>query len=293
MKSTRLSQAFYQEIRTLLEGIRPPRVSVSRSGIVSDTDVGEGVFVTSQDTIHHPPSVPLCLYPGVYTPGLPPLLAMADDDSMITYLGNTVPPSGIDNDHNAYILNIPEVGGYLDGLALSPSSSLSAPAPPDNTTPPDDGSLLDNSNNDDNKNGDQFNSQRRMLLDENPSACGHKVNHSTRRANVSVIPFFWKDVFPENEPKDGFKTSYLPNILRNDGSPWYHDGYNNTIRYFSAASAQEKIIVQPQQHSSFLLCCGAAICSLRTLQPGEEIFLDYGLRRPYPSWARDWYSTAV
>jgi len=27
----------------------------------------------------------------------------------------------------------------------------------------------------------------------------------------------------------------------------------------------------------------------KSVKAGEELFLDYGLTKPYPQWAQDWY----
>ena len=258
MTSKKLSRTFYREIRNLLKKHHSPRVSVARSGITSNADAGEGVFVVSRRTIE--PDIPMCLYPGIFTPGLPPI-AIADDS--IVYLGNEMPPSGVNNDENAYILNLSELGGYLDGLALLASEPPTISAANSEVEP-----------------------TLTRRLDVNPSACGHKVNHSSRRANVMFVPFFWKDVFPKDatqrqdpQHEDEWLAS-LPNTMRNDNSPWYFDGHTNELCHFRAND------IGPQ------LLCGAALCSLRTMEPGEEAFLDYGLKLPYPPWAREWYGGA-
>lgn len=54
------------------------------------------------------------LYPGVFTPGLPPSLSDA------TYLGKeSIPSRVVPVDHNAYILNLQGSGGYIDGHELA------------------------------------------------------------------------------------------------------------------------------------------------------------------------------
>ena len=57
----------------------------------------------------------MCLYPGVYTPGIP-IHAMGRAE----YLASLSPPSnyGTDIELNSYIMNV-DSGGYIDGAALT------------------------------------------------------------------------------------------------------------------------------------------------------------------------------
>lgn len=78
----------------------------------------------------------------------PALPTTVDDDSFL-YLANQITPSGSPPCENAYILNLHSIGGgYLDGAALRVGN---------------------------------------RILDANPNACAHFVNHSVKRANVNVL----------------------------------------------------------------------------------------------------------
>jgi hypothetical protein len=164
-----------------------------------------------------------------------PALPPGANDSLV-YLGNNMAPSGVVPDENAYILNLQHVGGgYLDGLALTTE-------------------------------------ERR--LDENPSACGHCVNHSLSQANVQVNSFAWSDVL--NEDKHEFDQEHLyplPNIVRADGSPRYLDTGADTIVKCGGVGPN----------------AGAAFCAKDNIEAGDELLLNYGLLSPLPSWAADWY----
>lgn len=255
--SSILPRRFYQEILNLLQKNRRPRVRVTNSPI---SGAGEGVFAAvntdtaavAMDQQQH--LLPLCLYPGVYTPGLPPFaIGSGGDDSTTVYLANDFPPpSGVPNDENAYILNLSPLGGYADGMALEIDDEAATAS---------------------------------RCLDDNPSACGHKINHSSRDANITLVPFYWKDVFAaacknNEEEKDGEPLFELPNVLRTDSSPWYFDGTTNQVCYFTDCHDTQHLLV------------GAAACPIAApLEPGQELFLNYSLKRnpEYPSWARDWY----
>lgn len=246
----RLPRSFYHEILSLIEKQHIPRVRIGTSTI---RGADQGVFAKQ----NIPVSVPFCLYPGVYTPGLPSF-AIADDS--IIYLANeeTLPPSGIPFDENAYILNMPQVGGYLDGLALSGENTAISQQ--------------------------RSNSNSRRRLDENPSACAHKINHSFSSVNARIVPFFWdgvlKELCKENETAEVDTDCYaLPNVIRNDGSPWYLDGSTNKVWFFNNDS------------QACCRLCGAAVCATRMLQPGDEVFLDYSLKSPLPLWATNWYES--
>jgi hypothetical protein len=103
-----LSESLKREIRSLLRRSASPRVKVAASRLPAG---GRGVF-TVEPVV--PKGAALCLYPGIYTPGLP-LWEMGDT----VYLGGTSLPSGVyPVEHNAYILNLQTAGGYLDGLAI-------------------------------------------------------------------------------------------------------------------------------------------------------------------------------
>jgi hypothetical protein len=161
-----------------------------------------------------------------------PSLPIGVNDSLV-YLGNNVTPSGVVPEENAYILNLQHVGGgYLDGLALTTEG---------------------------------------RRLDENPSACGHCINHSSTQANVQVISFAWTDVL--NEDKDKEHLYPLPNTVRSDGSPWYLDSDIDTIVRYKGAGPN----------------AGATFCAKESIEAGDELLLNYGLHPPLASWAVDWY----
>jgi len=167
------------------------------------------------------------------------------------YLANELtPPSGIPSNENAYILNVSQVGGYIDGMAL-------------------------------------YCPQQQRRFDENPSACARKINHSSREANTVFVPFYWKDVIrgvrggdhshtlPHKQQEQCFT---IPNAMRRDNSPWYYD--NGEIYQITEEKARE------MNH----LLVGAAACMVETtiVEPGEELFLNYSLKRnpDLPSWAK-------
>lgn len=87
----------------LLSALPKVRVGPSRHG--------RGVFTTERI----PPGTWTCLYPGVYTPGMPPFGE--------EYLATEWPPSEVPPQQNEYILNI---DGYLDGLTAP--EKVEAPA---------------------------------------------------------------------------------------------------------------------------------------------------------------------
>lgn len=192
----------------------------------------------------------MCLYPGIHTPGLP--LACCADDA--EYLANQSPPSNVGSsiDNNAYIMNVTLMGGYIDGCALT----------------------------------SQYNNKDNML-DRNPSACGHLINHDSVRKNVDVLAFAWDEVITERRDNDVIMShkddeSYypIPNELRADASPWYYDTSLDKIISFPSREQT------PLSHS---LLYGAAIVLIAPISQGEELLLDYGLKKPYPVWAKDWY----
>ncbi len=232
------------QIIRLLKISHKPKVVVKRSSL--GPDVGNGVF----STLCAAPGVVMCLYPGVYTPGLP-LYTVGSAE----YLANTTPPSfhtgettSAKIDENAYIMNLQECGGYIDGCALKSY-------------------------------------KRENKLDLNPSACGNLVNHDTTRQNSKVISFSWGDVFKRDVSsleKNCSRYYPLPNDVRMDGSPWYFDTELDKVVTFYNHSCAENETNEKK-------VCGAAIVLVEPVSKGDELFLDYGLKEPYPSWAIDWY----
>jgi len=174
----------------------------------------------------------------------------------VHFLGDQLTPSGLVPEDNAYVLNVKtEQGGYLDGLALYDGGD--APA-------------SDN-----------------RRLDENPSACAHLVNHSVRRANVTVSFFCWENIIMGNvdalvsqdgDDIDDSRYYRPPNVVRSDGFPWFCAG-DRIVRYGDGN----------RKGSGRTNCCGAVLLAKRNLRPSEELLLDYSLRRPLPQWARSWY----
>jgi hypothetical protein len=168
----------------------------------------------------------------VISPGLP--LSINVDE--VEFLGSLTTPSGIPTEENAYVLNLAETGGYIDGRAL---------LDPDG-----------------------------RRLDENPSACGHLLNHNVDQANVRVVSFLWKDLLEGTPAVDSKEYFSLPNVVRSDGALRYRLG-SEMVYYHNKDSPA---------------CAGAVFCATTNIKTGQEFFLDYGLlQRPLPSWASDWY----
>jgi hypothetical protein len=241
----RLSRDFYRQVQHLLSRKHKPIVVVQPSLI---DGAGKGVFAVDDIVAERA----VCLYPGVYTPGLP-LYAGLSEDSV--YLAKNVTPSGVLPEHNPYLLNLHTAsGGYLDGNALLAMS--------------DEGTM-----------------DRR--LDENPSACGHLVNHSHRQANVVVTAFTWRDVLEAVMPPPSTETDIQqyhlpPNALRADGSPWYLE--SSTVVRFPKQKACDEMVT----------LCGAALCTRTGIEKGAELLLDYNLKGPVlPAWAATWYSNSM
>ena len=196
----RLDSILRKQILSLLKKSHEALVKVSESSIPG---AGKGVFSKNAVLRNEVPKV-ACLYPGVYTPGIPIHAAVnALDSSPNQYLANGVPPSGVLFDENAYIMNLQVCGGYIDACALT------------------------------NQSGGR--------MDENPAACGHFINHCTLKNNVEVIPFFWDDVLYQKAAVDDADQYYpLPNSPRTDGSPWYFDGLQQEIVFFEGTEQESK-----------------------------------------------------
>lgn len=229
MSQNRLPLRLQKEIlRLLLRRSVTPRVQVKPSHVEG---AGRGVFTNHAID----KDCALCLYAGVFTPGLP-LIPDAK------YLGNESLPSGVDPPAlNAYIFNTNH--GYLDGLATN-----------------------------NNKGG--------LLSDKNPSACAHLVNHSSDCPTVYPVSFWWHEIFPDNENRlnvDGDNDLYyeIPNRRRCDGAPWFL--HNGDLTFFD------------NDDTGNLPCGGAVFCAMHDLKENQEIYLDYGLKHPLPSWAEGWY----
>lgn len=234
------SQDLAAQIQALLRRTHEPRVQVLPSQIPG---AGSGVYA-KQSLL---PGHVACLYPGIFTPPLPPTTV----DAECTYLAGQSTPSGVSPEHNAYVLNLRDVGGYLDGLAdvSNESSDKSQPSRPPQH--------------------------------DNPSACGHLVNHNhSLKANVGVVSFFWKDVFEQLTVQVIDEYYSIPNRMRSDRYPWYYDPRDGKVVYGNDTS---DLTVNVQR------VCGAAMVVKKPTLIGDELYLDYGLLQPYPGWAKDWY----
>jgi hypothetical protein len=200
------------------------------------------------------------------------------DDAM-EYLGHLNPPSGVPADLNAYILNVhaPQ-GGYIDALALDVktvdeprNSSFNSPCDSEGTTI-------------------SYPQQRHRRLDENPSCCGHRINHSVKRCNVEVIPFCWAEILSvhssENSDSRCRSDIYfdLPNVSRQDGAPRYFDVNTSGMLYYPMASSKPSHWLDDVNDE-----CGAILCATVDIENRSELFLDYGLQSPLPKWAASWY----
>jgi hypothetical protein len=197
----RLDPSISQQIRYLLRKSHVPRVKVQASAIPG---AGTGVYYAEQQQQQQQseslfggfcPRI-VCLYPGIYTPGMPIMSSStcSDDGIPNEYLANGIPPSGIPFQQNAYVMNLQDCGGYIDGCALT--------------------SLYDG-----------------RQLDANPSACGHLVNHCYSRPNVELISFVWDDV-DSGRSSASSSSMPLPNCFRGGGGPWYYDSFEQKIVRF-------------------------------------------------------------
>ena len=172
-----VKQRIHEQICSLLKRNHKPLVQVGKSNIPG---AGSGVFSRQcHDDDMTLPTV-MCLYPGIYTSGLPPYAT--------EYLANLLPPSyqrgkGPNMQDNAYIMNLQSCGGYIDGLSLS----------------------------------SQYNDAKK--LNANHSACGHLINHHALNHNTSVYSFSWGEVlkYSNNQTRNEKDYFPLPNEIRSDG----------------------------------------------------------------------------
>lgn len=182
-------------------------------------------------------------------------------------MGHLMPPSRQRfQDFNSYILNIPDpptgrvgpVSGYIDGMALEVVDVL----------------LRDFHN-------AAYDERVTQRLDENPSACGHFVNHSSlaANANVRVVPFAWEDIVPNFQFGDE-ATFDLPNIARKDGAPHFMYSHGSVMIFYDTGGLS----------FSVKGVGGAALCAMEDLDEGQELLRDYDLEEPMPRWAADWYT---
>mmetsp|Transcript_17913 Transcript_17913/g.49675 ORF Transcript_17913/g.49675 Transcript_17913/m.49675 type:complete len:331 (-) Transcript_17913:73-1065(-) len=316
--------------RLLLRSQIQPLVEVKPSTKMS---AGKGVFIrrandpnigdiSSADENTVKAGTALCLYPGIYTPGLPNFVGVASGiDPSILYFANQRDACGMPMDANAYILNTSHLGGYIDASKGSLNQVQS---------------------------GD---------WGTNPAACGHLVNHSALDFNVSVVSFRWNSVSVQDHARklnanvsaftrrnadlrqeEGVGcdsadriiqdrswldfhsgaadengghsklTQYypIPNSIRCDGSAWYmddvegrmimfpkhdhmntddRDGHDGQVEH-DGSDGLDAICKFERSH-----LVGAAMIATKDMKAGDELFLDYGLdtTKPLPPWASGWY----
>jgi len=124
----------------------------------------------------------------------------------------------------------------------------------------------------------------RPLGDENPSAVAHLVNHSSVCDNVEVLPFSWGqvlwdwdcDICTDDRLEEPDAYYGIPNVARFDRAPHYAEG--SEVLYYNGDVSLRSV-------------CGAAFCSKSEIDEGDELFLDYGLVPPIPTWAAGFYNT--
>lgn len=191
---------------------------------------------------------PLCLYPGVYTPPLP-FPYIGGEDSTDEYV--YLANESIQDD-NEYVLNLNDIGGYIDA------------------------------NNHEYRGADD--------LEYNHGAVGHLVNHGKgEQANVDVLSFHWNQLL-NKDVMDQIKSDSLhniPNTMRNDGTAWFLDSRTGEINYFHESNGT-KVKMESICYNNTIPIAGAVLYASKKIKEGQELFLNYKLKPPYPSWARDW-----
>ena len=117
--------------------------------------------------------------------------------------------------------------------------------------------------------------------DDDERFIGHLINHpSNKKANVEAIHFQWNKVFKRNTEENQNKAcTYLPA----DNEDWYLDP--NTA----------KIYKYPKKYSDtyWYHLKGIAIISIKTINPHEELKLDYELRNYVNVKGREWYKPSI
>jgi hypothetical protein len=236
-------------IRNLLTKAHIPYVKSGPSLIA-----GRGVFASTNIEPNHV----VALYPGIYTPPHPHL-----------FLKNSISDDYFYSDEELVLLTSNTTGSFVSpsGRDVEQNAYILNLSMIGGYL---DGACLTGVKN-------------RRPLDINPSACGHLINHSATLANVEFQCFRWSDIVPEFDDDidyDSHELMYdLPNERRQDGSPWYIDG-DRLVRF---PNADETI---PRNLHAV---GGAAFVTTRRIAVGEELLLNYRLRKPYPGWAKDWY----
>ena len=161
-----------QVAHLLLKRCLPRRVLVKMS---RNKYAGSGVFAAAPLKV----GSALCFYPGVYTPSVPPWARSVEGE--ITLLD----PRHEHLKANAYLMNLPELGGYIDGLALEAVTVNGAMA--------------------------------------NPHAVGHLVNHPNKdqSPNARVVPFFWRDMILQFSREISSSEYFpIPNAPFKSNRPW-------------------------------------------------------------------------
>jgi hypothetical protein len=115
-----------------------------------------------------------------------------------------------------------------------------------------------------------LNNQQGCRLHANPSACGHLINHASKvEPNVKVLSFPWSDIVPR-PPKSNHHYT-IPNVSR----------FDRAARFV----LNDELVFYTGNEPTY----GAAVFAARDIKQDEELFLDYGLHEPYPTWAKKWY----
>jgi hypothetical protein len=195
------------------------------------------------------------LYPGRTIPALPLYAKPLDGD----FPAGTLMPAELDATPatNAYVINC-ETGGSIDA---------------------------DNERNDEE---DVYSgTPRSSSHDPLPflRRCAHLVNHSGGcKPNVSAVSFQWIDILallPHNMPRYAVCTRF------HTGRIWFVDPLN------SQPVLVPETLADNANESMDPRLTGIAYVALNDIAAGDEIMLDYALKRPYPEWARAWYQPAL
>jgi hypothetical protein len=169
---------------------------------------GRGVFVAGPEPVES--GTALCLYPGVHTPPLPlsALRAATESGAMLLVLDpatssntNTAAGAAGPSAHNAYIMNLPHAGGFIDGDALDDALVEACPT------------------------------ALGHLVNHPP--------RGGPASNVHCVDFLWRDCFTWRHGEllidegDGDEGCWhpIPNELRSN-DPWYADTSTHEIVHF-------------------------------------------------------------
>lgn len=251
----RLNTAKYQEVASLMLRGVIPQVEVQQSTVAKDA--GFGVFAK----VDIPQNVGVCLYPGRYTPPIPQVTAI--EYSLIGKAPIVYKESDLEK--NAYVMNLPDTGGYIDATTHLEIDW--------ETNPLAVGHLINH-------------------------AC--KTSH-----NVEVIPFKWRDVpkcvdealhyFPlPNIPRSDKSPWYFCPIKQ---QVVFHDLEMGTSPMYDAnderVSSQPDLSLSIHEIHKFEDLSGALIITEKPIKSGEELLLNYELNEPLPEWAEEWYAPSI